>query len=418
MLHSNNKSSNNFEGFVKFIKQNYKDSEKRLSNLDFLKIWPNPKIETWRLSRLGNLSRKIIIPKDYVSKVKIKKDELIKNSNTIYFYDGFFREDLSNFSKNDVEVSYNNVSCLEEIENLDQFNQILSHPTFVLSSSCVKNVIKFKFKKNFKSIMPFEVIYDGVSPKNTIHSIVIFEIGQNSNISIFENFKTKSVLTAPFEYTHLNENSKLNMIRLFNDDFETHNLFLSLNCLKQNSSLKSFSLIAGGKFTRSETFASLNEEGANLDLNCIYLAHNNQHHDFTTSIKHNAPCCNSSQIVRGVLNDNSTGVFQGKVTVEPFAQKTNANQMSKALLLSDKSISNSKPELEIFADDVVCSHGATVGNLEDDEIFYLQSRGIPVEQAKKILIEAFLHDTVQKSVDKDFFDLVFNETQKQFKRIL
>ena len=92
--------------------------------------------------------------------------------------------------------------------------------------------------------------------------------------------------------------------------------------------------------------------------------------------------------------------------------------MSKALLLSDKSISNSKPELEIFADDVVCSHGATVGNLEEDEIFYLQSRGISVEQAKKILIEAFLHDTVQKSVDKDFFGLVFNETQKQFKRIL
>ena len=116
MLHSKNNISNNFEGFAKFIKQNYKDSEKRLSNLDFRKVWPNPKLETWRLSRLGNLSRKIIIPKDYVSKVKIKKDELIKDSNTIYFYDGFFREDLSNLPKNDVEISFNNVSCLGEIE--------------------------------------------------------------------------------------------------------------------------------------------------------------------------------------------------------------------------------------------------------------------------------------------------------------
>ena len=135
-------------------------------------------------------------------------------------------------------------------------------------------------------------------------------------------------------------------------------------------------------------------------------------------IYHEVPNCESSQKVRGVLADRSTGVFQGKVVVEKNAQKTSAQQMSKAVLLSDHANSNSKPELEIYADDVVCSHGATVGELDEDQIFYLVSRGISKDKARSILTEAFLSEIIEDSVDKIFFELIHSRTKLELKKML
>jgi Fe-S cluster assembly protein SufD len=139
-------------------------------------------------------------------------------------------------------------------------------------------------------------------------------------------------------------------------------------------------------------------------LNGAQLLRGVQHADFTTVVRHQAPCCASRQTVKNVLAGRSHGVFQGRIEVARHAQKTDGYQMNQALLLSPDAEIDTKPELEIFADDVKCSHGATVGELDADQMFYLRSRGIPDAEARSILVRAFLAEAL---------DAVSNETVRE-----
>ncbi len=135
-------------------------------------------------------------------------------------------------------------------------------------------------------------------------------------------------------------------------------------------------------------------------MNGVQLIGDGQHADTTTSLDHAAPNCASRQTYKTVLAGRSRGVFQGKIHVHQVAQKTDGYQMNQALLLSPDAEIDSKPQLEIYADDVKCSHGATVGALDADSLFYLRSRGIPESQAKAMLVEAFLHEAVETVTDE------------------
>ena len=143
-----------------------------------------------------------------------------------------------------------------------------------------------------------------------------------------------------------------------------------------------------------------------MALSAIYLGAGEQHHDITTITHHAHHSCASNQVIRGVLAEQSHGVFQGKVCVAPDAQKTDGQQMSRALLLSRDAEADAKPELEIFADDVVCSHGATIGELDETHLFYLKSRGIPEDEARALLIEAFLIDGLEQIEDQQLAEFL------------
>jgi Fe-S cluster assembly protein SufD len=156
----------------------------------------------------------------------------------------------------------------------------------------------------------------------------------------------------------------------------------------------SFLLALGARLARAEVHARLGGEGASAHLNAAQLLDGSQHADFTTVVTHDAPGCASRQTVKNVLAGRSRGVFQGKIAVARGAQKTDGYQMNQALLLSPDAEVDSKPELEIFADDVKCSHGATVGELDAEQLFYLRSRGIPQVEARAILVRAFLAEAL------------------------
>ncbi len=156
----------------------------------------------------------------------------------------------------------------------------------------------------------------------------------------------------------------------------------------------SFSLALGGRLARMEVHAQLSGAGATAHLNAAQLLDGTQHADFTTVVRHAAPGCVSRQTVKNVLAGRSRGVFQGKIEVAPGAQKTDGYQMNQALLLSPDAEVDSKPQLEIFADDVKCSHGATVGELDAEQLFYLRSRGISETAARAILVRAFLAEAL------------------------
>jgi Fe-S cluster assembly protein SufD len=156
----------------------------------------------------------------------------------------------------------------------------------------------------------------------------------------------------------------------------------------------SFALNLGGRLVRTEVHARLAGERATAHLNAAQLLGGRQHSDFTTVVRHDAPATLSRQTVKNVLTARSRGVFQGKIEVARAAQKTDGYQMNQALLLSPDAEVDSKPQLEIYADDVKCSHGATVGELDAEQLFYLRSRGIAEAEARSILVRAFLAEAL------------------------
>jgi Fe-S cluster assembly protein SufD len=154
--------------------------------------------------------------------------------------------------------------------------------------------------------------------------------------------------------------------------------------------------LPGADIIRNNLHLSLNEKETESHLFGLYLGAGKQLIDNHSLVNHKMPHCNSNEIYKGVLTENSTGVFNGKIFVQQDAQKTNAFQQNNNLLLSDKASVNSKPQLEIFADDVKCSHGSTVGQLSKEAMFYLQSRGIGEQKAKALLVNAFAFDVTEK----------------------
>jgi Fe-S cluster assembly protein SufD len=156
----------------------------------------------------------------------------------------------------------------------------------------------------------------------------------------------------------------------------------------------------GGQLVRREVHALMNGPEADFALDGASLVKGSQHIDNTTRVVHRAAHCPSRQLFKTVLEEQGHGVFQGTVLVERGAQKTNAHQLSRALLLSDRAAMDNKPELEIFADDVKCGHGATIGDIDENQLFYMKARGIDEAQARQLLIEAFLAEVVEQVADE------------------
>ena len=412
------KNNQYFNELKKFVNDNYQNDKTRTGFIKNFEAWPSSKDETWRLSRLGGLARKKISPLAFSKNENISCNKILADCYTLAFNDGAYIETLSDELPESIEINLLKTSelktFLESIENFD----IFSHPTLNISGACSKELVKIKIKSNSKIKKPIQIVQSGGKQKDSIHPLIFFEIEEQASVSILEVFNSNSGLITPLELFRIKKNAKLDFVKIFEDKPETHNLSLSIKILEEEASCNCFSLIKGGNFTRFETHAFLRGQKCKFDFNGIYLTSKNNHHDFTSVIYHEVPNCESSQKVRGVLADRSTGVFQGKVVVEKNAQKTSAQQMSKAVLLSDHANSNSKPELEIYADDVVCSHGATVGELDEDQIFYLVSRGISKDKARSILTEAFLSEIIEDSIDKIFFELIHSRTKLELKKML
>jgi Fe-S cluster assembly protein SufD len=162
---------------------------------------------------------------------------------------------------------------------------------------------------------------------------------------------------------------------------------------------ESFVLTLGGRLSRHDSFATFAGEGAACGLFGAYLLRGEQEATNATFVDHAVPKCTTDEVFKGVVDDRAHGVFLGKIAVRPQAQKTNANQLNKNLLLSARANVDTKPELEILADDVRCSHGATVGDLDEQALFYLEARGIPADEARRMLIEAFAADAIDRIED-------------------
>jgi Fe-S cluster assembly protein SufD len=191
------------------------------------------------------------------------------------------------------------------------------------------------------------------------------------------------------------EGATLNLFRLQHEARDAFHVGTTAVHQERDSHFVSFSFVTGGELSRVNVYADLKGQGCGATLNGLYMLDGTQHCDHQTRIVHAEPDCYSRELYKGVLDDMSHGVFNGKVYVHPEAQKTDGKQTNNTLLLSERARIDTKPQLEIFADDVKCTHGATVGRIDETALFYMKSRGIPNREARKLLTYAFAAEVLE-----------------------
>lgn len=226
--------------------------------------------------------------------------------------------------------------------------------------------------------------------------IVAEELGQATVIETFAGTDSSSYFTNAVTEVSLAANAVVDHYRLQEEGAAAYHVSTLQARLERDAVFSTQAFLFGGAISRSDVNASLEAEGCECTLNGLYLGAAQQLVDNHTRIDHAQPHCNSHELYKGILADQARGVFNGKIYVHPDAQKTDAKQTNQTLLLSEEAQINTKPQLEIFADDVRCTHGATVGQLDEDAIFYLRARGIPAEAARALLTYAFASEVVER----------------------
>ena len=400
-----------FDKIIKDLKLSDKNIDSRKKNFNqFIENgFPNKRVEDWKFSDLNQIISTNIENLRFHSDLELSKvDETIFINkfahNKIIFINGaisnidFSQEDETkvlltrdsnkneNFKEVNPLVSLNNALTASYIRITVKESYSLNKPLIIynvttknLKSTAINLKTDIVLEKN--SSLKIINLFDDNSENNFINIVQNFDIAQNA---ILKNYKIDYKKNSNIKYCYNNIN------------------------LGKNSISENFIFSTGSKFIKNEINCNLNDEYSSAFINGILNLTNSQHHEIKTNINHLAENTKSYQLIKSVLNDNAKGIYQGKIYVDAKAQKTNGYQLSKALLLNDNTEFDGKPELEIYADDVKCSHGATSGNLDEDAIFYLMSRGLSHRQSKELLINGFLMDVVEKITDSEIKDLIKN----------
>ena len=318
--------------------------------------------------------------------------------NLIVLVNGFVSPTLSKITKQ-TGLEIKNIN--EVAKDLDQEIDSTVNPFLFLNAALSTNGIYLSVAENTIADKPIYVlnICDKrnnsvlVQPKNYI------KIGKNAQVKIIEAYYcigSNNSFTNVYTEIHAAENSVSELYKLQLGD-NASSLVDSTNVYQSAKSTFTCSTITlSGNIVRNNLNLILNGEFCEGNMNGLYMLNGNTLVDNHSSVDHAVPNCQSNELYKGILDEKSTGVFNGKIFVRKDAQKTNAYQSNKNLLISDEAVVNTKPQLEIWANDVKCSHGATIGKLDKDMLFYLEARGISKKSARAILMNAFAHDVVDK----------------------
>ncbi len=210
----------------------------------------------------------------------------------------------------------------------------------------------------------------------------------------------------------IGDGARLDHVRLVEDSREAFNISSSQVTLGARAHFNTFGLTSGSGVSRYQATIAFAGEGSRVETNGVNLLNGRQHADSTLFLDHAVPNCESREIFRAVVDDRAHSVFQGRIIVRPDAQKTDARMMTRALLLSDEAEADNKPELEIFADDVSCGHGATTGALDESLLFYLRARGLPEKEAQALLIQAFVGEAIESIINDGLRELAVSAAQR------
>lgn len=356
--------------------------------------WPGPRVESWRFTKLDNVTSKDLTAVSSATNgdaTPLAIDAAWPADAVILqFVNGVLDANClaglpSNVSAGDLGIDETAMRTLMDLAPAN-------HPVSSLSMAVMSSGLLLDIDGVVDA--PIVLQFTGDNVALSAHPVILIRLAAGATAVIAEWHASKTGLSAPLIGIDLGDGAKLDMAKIQADDAGTAHIAATGARIGEGASFAGFTLSTGAQLARLETHVKMNGEGGDCQLSAIYLGRGDQHHDVTTCMDHAIGHCTSNQIIRGVLDDRARGVYQGKVHVAKDAQKTDGQQMSRALLLSRKAEADAKPELEIYADDVICAHGATVGELDENQLFYLTSRGIPRNIARAMLIEAFLLDAI------------------------
>jgi len=356
--------------------------------------WPKPTDEAWRFTNINKLSQRDLMP---VTELNAAETADLPEGARLVIVNGVMDDAQSTALPEGMTLVSlaDDDSLAAMLDDPRVTGHAISNMTLAVMSS------GFGIKVSGAVDTPLHLVFINDGDDASAHAVGVISLEDGASATVFEHHSGSGQgLSAPLLAIHVGARASLNHGRVQVEDDARHHLAQTVMNIDTEGRYQALSVQSGGQLSRAETHIALVGEDIDMGMTTIYLAHDDQVMDVTSLVDHRVPNCTSRQIVRGVLDDKAKGVFQGKVIVARDAQKTDGNQMSRALLLSRKCEADAKPELEIYADDVACSHGATVGEIDDNHLFYLTSRGIPKAEARQMLIEAFLADVLDEVEDE------------------
>jgi len=284
------------------------------------------------------------------------------------------------------------------INDFSEFESANTDSILQLNKALSQNGFTISVDKNTVLESPIEILFFSTTINGFSQYRNQISIGENSEVKFIErlqNLNNSASFVNHFTQINCAKNTKVEYNKIQNNTAESQ-LIDTVNVYQeQDSTCNINTLIFGGSFIRNNLNFEQNGSNCESNMNGVSILNNNQLADNHTFVDHKSAHCRSNEMYKGVYLDNSKGVFNGKIMVRPDAQKIDAFQSNNNLLLSDNSSIDSKPQLEIYADDVKCSHGCTIGQLDDDALFYMRSRGIGIEEAKAVLTYAFASEAIE-----------------------
>jgi len=352
---------------------------------------PGPRVEEWKFTPLRDVTKIPFIPASAVDDVDVTEIPfavpVIPGARRVVLVNGVYRADLSD-----------KAAEAKSLRKSPQAAKLVDLPMAALNAAYAQDGVVVRTAKDTKADT-IHIISIGASGAEPVafHPRLIIDIAPGSSATVVEShvgLPGQSYLANPVAEITVGANATLRRYVHVAEDSEAFHLAAAVVNLSASATYEGFQLGMSGHTVRQEVHIAFTAEGASATLNGAYALSGRTHHDFTTFMDHRVPHCNSAQVFKGVLDGSSHGVYQGRILVARDAQKTDARQLHKAMFLNRGPQVDVKPELEIFADDVQCAHGAATGEIDHDHMFYLMSRGIDPDAARGLLVEGFLAESL------------------------
>jgi len=400
-----------FEQRVQANSPAWLNSLRRAGNAHFAELgFPTTEDEEWRFTNVRPIAE--MTPQVAPNNVRLTAAEIAPfaygkmASRRFVFVDGRYHPELSSPGQNNGIKVLNLATAIQADENvltqhLARYARYDDNAFAALNTSMIEDGAVITIAAKERSADPILLLFVSTGRvKDAITNLRVLVVAhERSEAKIIEKYVTlgdQPHFTNVVTELVLEDSARIEHCKIQDESLNAFHVATIQGYQKRSSHLLTHSISLGGAIARNNVIPVLDAEGCECIMNGLYLTRDTQLVDHHTTIHHVKPNCNSHEFYHGILDGKSQGVFNGKIFVRPDAQKTDAKQTNRNLLLSDEATINTKPQLEIFADDVKCTHGATVGQLEDEHIFYLRARGIGKEMARRMLVHAFASDIVNR----------------------
>ncbi|MBR9977899.1 MAG: Fe-S cluster assembly protein SufD [Bacteroidetes bacterium] len=392
--------------------------------------FPAARDEDWRYTNLNPLTGTTFVPAFRPVADQSLRDQAaaqalpLTHAVTLLFVDGYFVPELSDLDAIPEGMTVRDLSAvIDEDPSLTdsvvtESGTLSRHPFTALNTAFTQQGISIHLRRGVIAEIPLRLLFHSTSgtQPHIAHPRIVVRLEERAECRIFEEYVADNsavYFNNVVVDVHIAANAVLKHVRLQEESENAFHVSTVYAQIAQAGVYENHYFGLGASLLRSNLHGILQGEGAHCTMNGLFLPFGTQHMDHFTVIDHAVPRCTSHELYKGVLSDETRGVFTGRIIVRQDAQQTNAMQSNNNLLLSDTARVDTRPQLEIYADDVKCTHGATVGRISKEQLFYLLSRGINRQQAQNILTFAFAGELVSRIPDTTLSDLMHDRIHKR-----